>query len=68
MYISNLRGLVVTLLVTFRCTCQLSAPRDVCHQQFGAEPAFKLIWCRGSTLAIAVTDSGEVSLVFYLCI
>jgi len=42
------------------CTCQLSAPRDVCHQQFGAEPAFKLIWCQGSTLAIAVTDEGEL--------
>ena len=44
----------------FRCTCQLSAPRDVCHQQFGAEPAFKLIWCDGTDLAIAVTDAGEV--------
>jgi len=42
------------------CTCQLSAPRDVCHQQFGAEPAFKLIWCDGTDLAIAVTDAGEL--------
>ena len=42
------------------CTCQLGTPRDVCHQQFGAEPAFKLVWCHGTTLAVAVTDAGEV--------
>ena len=52
------------LLVNCRCTCQLSAPRDVCHQQFGASPAFKLIWCEASTLAIAVTDDGTVKLIF----
>lgn len=27
------------------CTCQLGTPRDVCHRQFGAEVAFKLLWC-----------------------
>ena len=26
------------------CTCHLSAPHDVCHKQFGARPAFKLVF------------------------
>ena len=37
------------------CTCQLAAPHDVCHRQFGAEVAFKLMWCevdRGALAAI----------------
>eukprot|EP01083_Nonionella_stella_P318562 1165134_1 len=27
------------------CTCHHGAPKDVCHLQFGAMLAFKLIWC-----------------------
>jgi len=33
---------------------------DVCHKQFGAEPAWKLLWCHGTSLAVVATDSGEV--------
>ena len=42
------------------CTCQLSSPYDVCHRQFGARTAFKLVWCAGSSLAIVVDDEGNV--------
>ena len=27
------------------CTCHMNVPNDVCHKQFGAINAFKLIWC-----------------------
>ena len=42
------------------CTCHLSSPRDVCHQQFGARTAFKLIWCDGTRVAMLVDDYGNV--------
>ena len=44
------------------CTCQLAAPYDVCHRQFGAEVAFKLMWCeveRGA-LAAVVDEWGNL--------
>jgi len=42
------------------CTCHLSAPLDVCHKQFGAQPAFKLVWCDGTGVAALVDDHGNV--------
>ena len=42
------------------CTCHLSAPHDVCHKQFGAQPAFKLVWCDGTGVAALVDDHGNV--------
>ena len=42
------------------CTCHLSAPMDVCHKQFGAQPAFKLVWCDGTDTAAVVDDHGNV--------
>lgn len=42
------------------CTCHLSAPMDVCHKQFGAQPAFKLVWCDGTGTAAVVDDHGNV--------
>ena len=42
------------------CTCQLSAPYDVCHKQFGARTAFKLVWCEGSGVAALIDDYGNV--------
>jgi hypothetical protein len=42
------------------CTCHLSAPLDVCHKQFGAQPAFKLVWCEGTGVAALVDDHGNV--------
>ena len=42
------------------CTCHLSAPNDVCHKQFGAQPAFKLVWCDGTGVAALVDDHGNV--------
>ena len=30
------------------CTCHISSPEDVCHKQFGARTAFKLVWCPGA--------------------
>jgi hypothetical protein len=42
------------------CTCHLSAPDDVCHKQFGAQPAFKLVWCDGTGVAALVDDHGNV--------
>ena len=42
------------------CTCHLAAPLDVCHKQFGAQPAFKLVWCEGSGSAALVDDHGNV--------
>ena len=74
------------------CTCQLSAPYDVCHRQvrllpgprtcrrlpwhrtrcvvahcccpraqFGAQPAWKLVWCDGSGVAMVVDESARAS-------
>ena len=42
------------------CTCQLQTPNDVCHRQFGARPAFKLVWCEGSRVAALMDDDGNV--------
>ena len=42
------------------CTCHLSAPHHVCHKQFGAQPAFKLVWCDGTGVAALVDDHGNV--------
>jgi hypothetical protein len=42
------------------CTCHLQSPFDVCHRQFGAAPALKLVWCEGDALAVVVDDSGNV--------
>ena len=42
------------------CTCHVSAPLDVCHKQFGAQPAFKLVWCDGTGVAAIVDDHGNV--------
>lgn len=41
------------------CTCQMSAPYDVCHKQFGARTAFKLVWCEGTGVAALVDDYGN---------
>eukprot|EP00967_Tisochrysis_lutea_P130009 scaffold224251_cov27-Tisochrysis_lutea.AAC.1 len=42
------------------CTCQLSAPYDVCHRQFGARTAWTLLWCEGSGIATLVDDDANV--------
>jgi hypothetical protein len=42
------------------CTCHLSSPADVCHRQFGARTAFKLVWCDGTCVAALVDDWGNV--------
>ena len=42
------------------CTCHLSSPADVCHKQFGARTAFKLVWCGGSGVAALLDDYGNV--------
>lgn len=42
------------------CTCHLASPYDVCHRQFGARTAFKLVWCGGSGVAVLVDDDGNV--------
>ena len=42
------------------CTCHLNSPFDVCHKQFGSSTAFKLVWCKGSTLAAVTDDSGNL--------
>ncbi|KAL3920084.1 MAG: hypothetical protein SGPRY_005383 [Prymnesium sp.] len=42
------------------CTCQLNSPLDVCHKQFGASTAFKLIWCEGRQVAAITDDSGNL--------
>lgn len=42
------------------CTCQLQSPFDVCHRQFGAAAAFKLVWCEGGRLAALVDDAGNL--------
>uniref|UniRef100_A0A7S0Q5V7 Uncharacterized protein n=1 Tax=Coccolithus braarudii TaxID=221442 RepID=A0A7S0Q5V7_9EUKA len=42
------------------CTCHLSAPYDVCHRQFGARTAFKLVWCEGSQVAALLDDDANV--------
>lgn len=42
------------------CTCHLNSPFDVCHKQFGASTAFKLVWCEGTKLAALVDDSGNL--------
>ncbi len=41
------------------CTCQMGSPYDVCHQQFGARTAFKLVWCDGTGVAVLVDDYGN---------
>ena len=33
---------------------------DVCHKQFGARTAFKLVWCRGTGVAALVDDWANV--------
>jgi len=43
-----------------RCTCQLSAPHDVCHRQFGARTAWTLVWCKGTGVASLVDDDANV--------
>lgn len=42
------------------CTCQISSPEDVCHRQFGARTAFKLVWCRGTGFAALLDDYANV--------
>lgn len=42
------------------CTCHISSPEDVCHKQFGARTAFKLVWCRGSGVAALLDDWANV--------
>lgn len=42
------------------CTCHLSSPEDVCHKQFGARTAFKLVWCHGTGVAALLDDYGNV--------
>lgn len=42
------------------CTCHLNSPFDVCHKQFGASTAFKLVWCEGTKLAALIDDSGNL--------
>ena len=42
------------------CTCHLSAPHDVCHKQFGARPAFKLVFCHGGGQAALMDDDGNI--------
>ena len=50
------------------CTCHIGAgsspPRDVCHVQFEAQIAFKLVWCPGRDDAYdrytIVSDDGEL--------
>ena len=42
------------------CTCHLSSPEDVCHKQFGARTAFKLVWCGGSRVTALLDDWGNV--------
>ena len=44
------------------CTCHLSAPHDVCHKQFGARPAFKLVFCHGGGQAALMDDDGNILL------
>jgi len=42
------------------CTCHLSSPADVCHKQFGARTAFKLVWCSGTGVAALLDDYANV--------
>ena len=42
------------------CTCHLSSPEDVCHKQFGARTAFKLVWCHGTGVAALLDDYANV--------
>ena len=42
------------------CTCHLSSPEDVCHRQFGARTAFKLVWCGGTGVAALLDDDANV--------
>jgi len=42
------------------CTCHLSSPHDVCHRQFGARTAFKLVWCEGTGVAALLDDDANV--------
>ena len=42
------------------CTCQNGSPADVCHKQFGARTAFKLVWCRGTGVAALLDDYANV--------
>lgn len=42
------------------CTCHISSPEDVCHKQFGARTAFKLVWCSGSGVAALLDDYANV--------
>ena len=42
------------------CTCHLSSPEDVCHRQFGARTAFKLVWCEGTGVAALLDDYANV--------
>ena len=42
------------------CTCQISSPDDVCHKQFGARTAFKLVWCEGTGVAALLDDWANV--------
>ena len=38
----------------------MSSPEDVCHKQFGARTAFKLVWCEGTGVAALIDDWGNV--------
>ena len=42
------------------CTCHISSPEDVCHKQFGARTAFKLVWCHGTGVAALLDDWANV--------
>jgi hypothetical protein len=42
------------------CTCHISSPEDVCHKQFGARTAFKLVWCGGTGVAALLDDYANV--------
>ena len=42
------------------CTCHLSSPDDVCHKQFGARTAFKLVWCGGTGVAAILDDYANI--------
>ena len=42
------------------CTCHVSSPEDVCHRQFGARTAFKLVWCHGTGVAALLDDYANV--------
>lgn len=42
------------------CTCHISSPDDVCHKQFGARTAFKMVWCGGTGVVALLDDYANV--------